>query len=206
MKKIIFFVILFLFLFRTPVLAGRGCCSWHGGQCGCNNGRTVCCDGSLSPSCTCYSPPKPSPTPFKVTASIGYEPDSNNTNTVLFTLNAPVGEYSAVISKCNGCDPGPLIDFNTNIFSFTKVDPGQWYVNVKRKFADGGWSIIYTWTVDVPIPVQPTPTQTYVQTNSENGDAFLGLTVLSIFGIVFLVGAWKIFAWFLKLVKKQFSK
>lgn len=34
-------------------LAKRGCCSWHGGVCGCRAGRTVCCDGSLSPSCTC---------------------------------------------------------------------------------------------------------------------------------------------------------
>jgi hypothetical protein len=34
---------------------GQGCCSWHGGECGCSNGRDVCCDGSLSPSCTCHS-------------------------------------------------------------------------------------------------------------------------------------------------------
>lgn len=33
--------------------ARRGCCSWHGGVCGCQNGRTVCCDGTYSPSCTC---------------------------------------------------------------------------------------------------------------------------------------------------------
>ena len=31
----------------------RGCCSWHGGVCGCRGGRTACCDGSLSPSCRC---------------------------------------------------------------------------------------------------------------------------------------------------------
>lgn len=31
----------------------RGCCSWHKGVCGCKNGRVVCCDGTLSPSCTC---------------------------------------------------------------------------------------------------------------------------------------------------------
>lgn len=31
----------------------RGCCSWHQGVCGCNNGRTVCCDGTYSPSCGC---------------------------------------------------------------------------------------------------------------------------------------------------------
>lgn len=31
----------------------RGCCSHHQGVCGCENGRTVCCDGTLSPSCSC---------------------------------------------------------------------------------------------------------------------------------------------------------
>lgn len=31
----------------------RGCCSWHGGVCGCENGRVVCCDGTYSPSCRC---------------------------------------------------------------------------------------------------------------------------------------------------------
>ena len=30
-----------------------GCCSWHGGVCGCSNGRKKCCDGELSPSCKC---------------------------------------------------------------------------------------------------------------------------------------------------------
>lgn len=32
----------------------RGCCSHHGGVCGCNSsGRVECCDGTLSPTCTC---------------------------------------------------------------------------------------------------------------------------------------------------------
>lgn len=30
-----------------------GCCSWHGGVCGCSNGRKACCDNTLSPSCKC---------------------------------------------------------------------------------------------------------------------------------------------------------
>jgi hypothetical protein len=36
-------------------LARRGCCSWHGGVCGCDSSlnRIICCDGTLSPSCTC---------------------------------------------------------------------------------------------------------------------------------------------------------
>lgn len=33
---------------------GQGCCSWHGGECGCQDGRDVCCDDTLSPSCTCH--------------------------------------------------------------------------------------------------------------------------------------------------------
>ena len=31
----------------------RGCCSHHGGVCGCDKGRALCCDGRLSPSCGC---------------------------------------------------------------------------------------------------------------------------------------------------------
>lgn len=35
------------------LLAQRGCCSHHGGVCGCKSSRVTCCDGSYSPSCTC---------------------------------------------------------------------------------------------------------------------------------------------------------
>jgi hypothetical protein len=31
----------------------QGCCSYHGGVCGCSGGRALCCDGRLSPSCGC---------------------------------------------------------------------------------------------------------------------------------------------------------
>lgn len=34
-------------------VAQRGCCSHHGGVCGCSGGRAQCCDGALSPSCGC---------------------------------------------------------------------------------------------------------------------------------------------------------
>lgn len=35
-------------------LAARGCCSSHGGVCGCSGGRAKCCDGTLSPTCQCF--------------------------------------------------------------------------------------------------------------------------------------------------------
>ncbi|MEB3245676.1 MAG: hypothetical protein VKJ06_06805 [Vampirovibrionales bacterium] len=34
-----------------------GCCSFHGGVCGCAGASTQCCDGSLSPSCSCVWDP-----------------------------------------------------------------------------------------------------------------------------------------------------
>ena len=55
MKKILF-LFLICILYTFPVHARRGCCSWHGGVCGCSNGRQLCCDGSLSPSCVCATP------------------------------------------------------------------------------------------------------------------------------------------------------
>lgn len=33
--------------------ARRGCCSHHHGVCGCSDSSLKCCDGTLSPTCTC---------------------------------------------------------------------------------------------------------------------------------------------------------
>ncbi len=49
-------VALLFFPAITPTsaqIAKSGCCSWHGGVCGCQNGVQMCCDGEPSPSCTC---------------------------------------------------------------------------------------------------------------------------------------------------------
>lgn len=51
-------VILVCFFGGAPVGTGsdkRGCCSHHGGVCGCDTatGRQKCCDGTLSPTCRC---------------------------------------------------------------------------------------------------------------------------------------------------------
>ena len=58
MKKVLLIGELLLLLFPLSVYAQRGCCSSHGGVCGCSKyGKQVCCDGSLSKTCTC-DPPK----------------------------------------------------------------------------------------------------------------------------------------------------
>lgn len=56
-KKRIYIIIIIATILLIPfrVYAGRGCCSWHGGQDYCDNnvGKWVCKDGTYSPSCTC---------------------------------------------------------------------------------------------------------------------------------------------------------
>jgi len=55
MKKITVITLGLFFLLAGFKAEAGGCCSHHGGVCGCSNGRDQCCDGSLSPSCTCTS-------------------------------------------------------------------------------------------------------------------------------------------------------
>ena len=51
-------IIILILIIPNIVFAGRGCCSHHGGECNCSvYGRSICCDGTTSPTCTC-TPPK----------------------------------------------------------------------------------------------------------------------------------------------------
>lgn len=61
MRKLVSFFVLVVMLFCASAVDARngwqGCCSWHGGIAGyCQNGRMVCNDGTLSPSCLCDEP------------------------------------------------------------------------------------------------------------------------------------------------------
>lgn len=61
MRKFVIFLVVITTLFWVSNVDARngwqGCCSWHGGIAGyCQNGRMVCNDGTLSPSCLCDDP------------------------------------------------------------------------------------------------------------------------------------------------------
>lgn len=60
MKRVkVVFVLIIVILSCEIVNAQRGCCSHHGGVAGCSSsGRTICNDGTYSPSCTCTPPKK----------------------------------------------------------------------------------------------------------------------------------------------------
>lgn len=47
-------LLLIILLMPIGVYAKRGCCSSHGGEAGCaSDGRRICADGTISPTCTC---------------------------------------------------------------------------------------------------------------------------------------------------------
>ena len=66
---------------RTVEPMTQGCCSWHGGVAGCSGGRSLCADGTLSPSCTCSSPPTPPPQPSYY-AQLSFKKIGNGNGTV----------------------------------------------------------------------------------------------------------------------------
>lgn len=80
---------LLVFAYPKPILARSGCCSWHGGVCGCG-----CCDGTpLSSTCAPYYPscskpvyivPTSTPTPIP-TATTTRTPTNTPTPTPTIT-------------------------------------------------------------------------------------------------------------------------
>ncbi len=153
--------------FSHPVLAGRGCCSWHGGQAYCDTsvGRWVCNDGTYSPSCTCWrATPTPVPTPppnpiDKGNVEVRQSEIKPYFKVKIYWDSPERHYYSIAMSKAAGADPGPNQDTSDNRFEFENVTSGKWYVNMKASVGDV-WSQVAYWTVDVPAWVDPTPTPT----------------------------------------------
>lgn len=159
---ILFLSVVFFFTVST-VNAQQGCCSHHGGigYCDTSVGSYVCNDGTYSPSCGCsYIPPSPPVFPLSINATWNYLP--NNLPNKTFDISVHLDDssptqYSATLNKCRGCNPGPLVDFYSNNFTFNNIGSGKWYLNVKKNIG-GQWSTIVYWIVDVPTWIQPSPT------------------------------------------------
>lgn len=99
MRKVVLIVLVFMFLYPINVNAQRGCCSHHGGVSGCSNsGRTICNDGTLSPSCTCNPP-----VIYGCT-----DPNANNYNSSANKNNGTC-KYNVY-----GCTDSSAINYNSN--------------------------------------------------------------------------------------------
>ena len=99
MKKFLLVIVLF-FMIPIIVSARRGCCSHHGGVAGCaSNGRQLCNDGTLSPTCMCESSSNYSNNSYNQVAQISGCTDPNAIN---YNPSANVNDGSCIIRKY-GC-------------------------------------------------------------------------------------------------------
>ena len=183
MKKLYssLFLILVLLLVAPEIFARSGCCSHHGGVCGCG-----CCDGtSLSAKCAPYYPEcNSNQTQSQIQEIPVYIPPTRTIMYPTITRKIPfsvkgksafilnkitkrydlkfdwddiysASGYSIGLSKVAGANPGPVVDTTKSEWLFRNVGSGRLYVNLKAKL-DGSWSKVRYW--DVYGPSLPTST------------------------------------------------
>lgn len=212
LHTLFFFLLLFSFSTKKTI-AHSGRTDSSGGH-NCNVGS---CAGTYHYHNGGYTPPStwvvPTPIfPISTNAIWSWSPNLNKTYDVEVKLDdANPTQYSAVFSKCKGCDPGPLVDFSTNKFKFENVSPGVWYMNVKKEVS-GRWSNIVYWKIEVPDWVSPTPTPTpsivakntstsSSPTSSDNSDFIL--TIVILFLVCSMYFGYKLINWFLIYAKNN---
>jgi len=145
--------------------ARSGCCSYHGGVCGCG-----CCDGtSLSSTCAPYYPwcnggssntvtnyyPTLSLVPTNPTSGTqNYSPSSDNWCNYDVVANwsgaGTATGYSVALTKIAGGNPGSLIDTADTNYTFKNIPYGTWYLNIRAHNSYGWASNITYWTLSVP--------------------------------------------------------
>lgn len=120
MKKFLFVIVLLL-LFTPAIASARsGCCSHHGGVCGCG-----CCDGTgLSATCAPYYPecnsrPIPAPTPAATTSGTS-KPDFN-----AIVSDYEKGTLNKVVSTPAKTTPAPVESSGSEDYSWL-----EWVVGI----------------------------------------------------------------------------
>ncbi|OIO12842.1 hypothetical protein COV53_03180 [Candidatus Gottesmanbacteria bacterium CG11_big_fil_rev_8_21_14_0_20_37_11] len=172
---------LLLLIIPSTVEARSGCCSHHGGVCGCG-----CCDGTgLSSTCAPYYPQcGGSRSYYEVPVYIPPTPENPITEGTVNVIQSATKPYfnvsmswkstypvSIAISRVAGANPGPNTDSTNGFYQFNTVKSGRWYINMKAN-VNGVWSKIVYWTIDVPVWVDyspiftPEPTLTPIETSS----------------------------------------
>ena len=116
--KFVFRVIIIIFsIIIVPVYAQRGCCSHHGGvSSSCSNGRQVCNDGSISPSCTCSGGANTSGNNYSNNNYVYTLPKiygCTDSNSINYNPSANTNDGSC-IAKVLGCTNQDALNYNSN--------------------------------------------------------------------------------------------
>lgn len=208
----LFIVFSFFTLFPSQVYSHSGRTDAFGGH----NCYVGSCAGTYHYHNGGYTPPArtyvPTPVfPINTNATWTWSSNLNETYDLVVELDdTNPTEYSAVLSKCKGCDPGPLTDFYTNKFKFEDVAPGIWYMNVKKEGL-GRWSNTVYWTIEVPdwVPPSPSPTPVVinntnppVQHSSSNSDFAFMVILFLVLGF-FLYAGYRGLKWFINYAKNN---
>lgn len=190
MKKCLFLVLIVILMFDN-VYAQRGCCSHHGGVGGCSSsGRTICNDGTYSPTCTC--------TPIKKTVY-----GCTNSKAINYNSKADVNDNSCRFKK--EIKETNIIKYETEYIEDETMYQGE--ETIEQKGENGEEVIIKELIVDSYENVIETTKETTkttkepkkeiirkgikekIKTESEEttspGSAVLGIGALSYLGYVF---------------------
>lgn len=180
MRKISLVVLVILFLLPIGVYAQRGCCSRNGGVCGCNKyGRQVCCNGDLSPTCTCTPP-----TVYGCTDrnANNYNADANTndgscTYTVRGCTDSNANNYNSEANQDDGSckyDVYGCTDYKATNYNYkANKDDGSCEYKTANKYGSS--------KADYTIEVEDTETKE--ESSNSAADGILGvLTLLGIAG------------------------
>lgn len=212
MKKALTIITLFFFFLllgasRIQAHSGRtnsaGCHNCYVGACA---GTYHCHGGGIDLDVEPNYPPPPKIQRMPLSnATFQFIPNSEGSFTVKIDWDRPNnGQWSIVLSKNKGADPGPLTDTFVSEYTFENVKTGTHYINIKEGMPNGYWSEVSYWTVEVPAWTSPTPSPTtYViptplpdkvtsvktpTKNNDDGDGIWGLAVLGLIGGAYWLG------------------
>ncbi len=140
MKKVVI-LILIIFLVPINVNAQKGCCSWHGGVVGCSeDGRQMCADGTLSPSCTC-TPSISNSRTYETVPEPTYIYGCTDSNAINYNSNATKDDGSCIARK-NGCMDSSALNYDAtantddNSCQYQKTITEEESINYKTTYKD----------------------------------------------------------------------
>lgn len=200
--KVVAIVLTIMLIIPTTVNARRGCCSHHGGVTGsCSNGRQVCADGSISPSCGCENYSYSNSNSYygnSTTPTVTYVYGCTDRNAINYNQQANISDQSCKYQK-------EVSEVKKIKYEIKKVDSKELIKGqeeIADKGQDGKEEIIYTIIIDEKgnelervkkasnIILEPKKEIVKVgiknETTPEDSDPIFTLVLLICLGIVFI--------------------